>query len=95
MNIKNIFSKANAQLGAIALGAGALFAGIATHAGTPDTDLVSALASTSGMVSDNKGTIMTFFVAVGLVVLVLAIAKGGLNWAIAKVAGIFGKKKRR
>lgn len=83
-----------AKMSVMALAVGGFLTAQATHAAA-DADLVSALASTSGMLSDNKGSIMTFFVAVGLVVLVLAIAKGGLNWAIAKIAGVFGRKKRR
>lgn len=60
-----------------------------------DTDLVDALASTSLIASDNKSTIMGFFVSIGLVILVIVLAKGGLNWAIAKMAGIFGRRRRR
>lgn len=92
--MKNILKNINAKVMAFALAIGAMFSGIATHAAA-DTDLSTALASTSAMASDNKGTILTFFVAVGLVVLVIAVAKGGLNWAIAKISGSVGGKRRR
>lgn len=69
------------------------YAGFA-HAAA-DTDLSTALSSTTAMASDNKASILTFIVGVGLVVLVIAVAKGGLNWAIAKVAGSIGGRRRK
>lgn len=73
----------------------ALAVSIAPALAAPDSDLSSALASTSAIASDNKATIMNYIVAVGLVVLVIAIAKGGLNWAIGKIAGVFGRRRKR
>ena len=67
MNIKKSLTKGFARMAVLALGVGALATATVSHAAA-DPDLVSALASTSNMVSDNKSSIMTFFVAVGLVV---------------------------
>lgn len=61
-----------------------------------DSDLSTALASTTSMATDNKSTILTFLTGVAVVVLVIAVAKGGINWAIAKVAGsISGRRRKR
>jgi hypothetical protein len=68
---------------------------INTALAAPDADLVSGLASTSAIAADNKGTILTFITAIFAVLVVLAVAKGGMNWALAKIAGAFGRKKRK
>lgn len=60
-----------------------------------DADLVSGLASTSAIASDNKATILTFITAIFTVILVIAVAKAGMNWALAKIAGAFGRRKRK
>lgn len=88
--LKNITGKTLA----LALAFGGFLTATATHAAA-DADLVSALASTSAMATDNKGSILEFFVAVGVVVLVIAVAKGGLNWAIRKISASVGGGRRR
>jgi len=60
-----------------------------------DTDLTNSLASTTAMATDNKGIILTFLVSIGVVVLVIAVAKGGINWAIAKIVGSIGGRRRK
>lgn len=60
-----------------------------------DSDLATALSTTTAMATDNKSNILTFLTGVAVVVLVIAVAKGAINWAIAKIAGAIGGKRRR
>lgn len=90
--IKGMFTKTSMSLGMALLGL-VTYAGFA-HAAA-DADLGTALASTSAMATDNKSQIILFFVAIGLVVLVIAVVKAALNYGIAKIAGSIGGKKRR
>jgi len=61
-----------------------------------DTDLAAALASSTTMVTDNKSQLLTFIVGIGVVVLVIGLAKGGvilaIKWVKKSVAGC-GKRK--
>jgi len=90
-----MFKKVSTKLMVLGATLGSMVAGSFARAAA-DSDLTTALASTSALATDNKSIILTFLVAVGTVVLVIAVAKGGLNWGIAKVAGsIGGRRKRR
>lgn len=55
-----------------------------------DSDLTTAMASGTSMINDNKGTVLTFIVAVFTAVLVLTLVIVGLSWAIRKIKGSFG-----
>lgn len=88
INLKNSLAK---TIG-VASGVGVALTAVATHAAA-DSDLSSGLASTSAIATDNKGAILTFFVTVGIAVMVISIAKAGLNWAIRKVSASVGGGK--
>lgn len=60
-----------------------------------DTDLAAGLASTSAIFSDNKSNVITFYIAVGTVLVVFALALGAIYWVRRQAKGAFGGGKRR
>lgn len=66
----------------------------ATLAAT-DTDLTNAIASTTAIIGDNKGEILTFIAYVFGAVLIITLVIVALNWAIRRIAGAFGTRRRK
>lgn len=61
-----------------------------------DADLTSTLASSTALATDNKLTLLAYFVAIGAIVLILRLAKGGIIMAIKWITKAFsGGGKRR
>lgn len=83
-----------AKYGAVASTIVSSFAGYAVLAAA-DTDLSNAFASSTAIATDNKSLIVGYIVSIFLVVLVIAVAKAGLNWGLRKISGSFGGGKRR
>jgi len=73
---------------------GLAMSGLICHAAA-DSDLTSGFASSTAIATDNKGLIISYIVSIFLVVLVIGIAKAGLNWGLRKITGAFGGGKRR
>jgi len=77
----------------------AIGTGVLTMAGSvlaaADTDLSNGFASTTAIAEDNKSLIINYIVSIFLVVLVIAVAKAGLNWGLRKIVGAFGGGRRR
>lgn len=92
--IKNFFKKSGAMLTMALVGAGALLKGAFVHAAA-DTDLTTSLASTTSMVSDNKSIILTFIVGIGVVALVIRLAKSAVVLAIKWATSALGGSKNR
>jgi len=72
-----------------------LFALTGTVLAAADADLEAGFASTTAIADDNKSLIINYIVSIFLVVLVIAIAKAGLNWGLRKIVGAFGGGRRR
>jgi len=90
--MKNIWTKIGVGFSAFALAV----LGVANHvSAAADTDLTSALASTTAVVSDNKGLIISFFVGLFAIVIVIKLAKRALKVGGGSVLGAMGGKGRR
>lgn len=68
----------------------------ATHAAA-DSDLGTALASTTAIFTDNKSQIMLFFVGIFLVIIVIGVAIAAMNRGKKMIVGTVGGggKRRR
>jgi len=60
-----------------------------------DSDLGSALASSTAFATDNKSQILTYIVGIIVVVFVITIAKKAILWGFSKIASVFGRGRRR
>ena len=66
----------------------------ATHAAA-DTDLVSAWATGTNAITDNKGTVLGWFAGIFVVTLIIVVAKRLFGAGKGQVAGSIGGGKRR
>jgi len=60
-----------------------------------DSDLTSALASSTAVLTDNKGQVLTWFAGIFGIVILFVIVKRLLGSGKAQIAGAIGGAKRR
>lgn len=51
--------------------------------------LATALASSTALLTDNTGDILTYFVAIAGAILILVLGKKALFWAVRKIVSLF------
>ena len=94
--MKNLFNKFGLKvMGAIAIFGAFLGSTGLANAQTPDPDLVASLASTTAIITNNKGTILSFIVGALFAVFVIALSIKALRWVFGMILGLLGKGKRR
>jgi len=89
--MKNFFKNVWSKIGLMALGVMGFLGLAANHAkAAADTDLTSALASTTAIFTDNKSIIVLFLVGVFAVAIVIVLLRKALGFGKAQVAGAMG-----
>ena len=53
--------------------------------------LATALASSTALLTDNTGDILTYFVAIAGAILILVLGKKALFWAVRKIVSLFNQ----
>lgn len=89
ISIKNFLSKAMLALG----GVGAFISAKAAHAAT-DPDATAAIASSTAVLTDNKGLVLGFMATIFGIVIVFVIVKRLLGSGKAQIAGAIGGIRR-
>ena len=91
--MKNLFNKFGLMALSVVGVAGSMALGHYSQAAA-DTDLTASLASTTAIITDNKGVILSFIVGALLAVFIIALSIRGLKWVFGMILGLFGKHKR-
>jgi len=89
--IKKIFSKFNVALMAVMA---FVFGASNVVKAAADPDLTASLASTTAIITDNKGVILSFIVGALLAVFIIALSIKALRWVFGMILGLIGGRRK-
>lgn len=82
-------------IGYVSMFVSAFYVGVTYVKAAADSDLATAIASSTGVLTDNKTQIIAYFAAVIVALLLIGMAKGALVWGSRSIKSIFGSRRRR
>lgn len=68
---------------------------VGTASAAPDPDLVNTIASTTAIANDNKATMISYYVALGMIALAIGLSKGAVLVSIRWIKrALFGGRRK-